>query len=191
MRVPPLPGDLWGEKENTALRGLLPRGRRNPEGAGVALSTLIRHPDLTEAFLGFNVYLLFRSTLPPRLRELAILRVARRCDCAYEWTHHAQMAVQQMGLTEAEVEAAGEGRADGALEQAVLRAVDELGDGADLSDATWAALSEHLDERQRMDLVFTIGAYTMLASAFNAFGVRPEHEPLAHETFGAQPEHER
>ena len=32
-------------------------------------------------------------------------------------------------------------------------------DNYELSDATWAALGDHLDERQRMDLVFTIGCY--------------------------------
>ena len=38
------------------------------------------------------------------------------------------------------------------------------------------ALSEHLDERQRMDLVFTIGCYGALAMAINTFGVEtPKH----------------
>jgi hypothetical protein len=32
-------------------------------------------------------------------------------------------------------------------------------------------LSEHLDRRQLMDLVFTIGAYDLLAMAFNTFGL--------------------
>lgn len=175
MRTPPLPGDQWGEEEDAALAGMLPRRLRNPEGAGNALGTLIRHPELTKAFLGLNVHLLFRSTLPPRLRELAILRIARRRDCSYEWLHHVLVAAKE-GMTEAEIEAAGEGRADGELERAVLRAVDELDGDSNLSDPTWAELSEHLDERQRMDLIFTIGTYITLSIAFNTFGVRPEHE---------------
>ncbi len=174
-RVPPLPEDQWDEEVDAALSGMLPRKRRNPRDAGNALGTLVRHPDLTRSFLGFNIHLLFRSTLPPRLRELAILRVAKRRGCTYEWVHHLEMAAQE-GLTATEIEDAGEGRAEDALEHAVLRAVDELDADSDLSDATWAALCEHLDERQRMDLVFTIGAYTMLAMAFNALGVQPEHE---------------
>ena len=35
---------------------------------------------------------------------------------------------------------------------------------------------EHLDERQRMDLVFTIGCYGALAMAINTFGVEPDQE---------------
>jgi hypothetical protein len=43
-----------------------------------------------------------------------------------------------------------------------------------VSASTWSQLAASLDERQLMDLVFTVGAYALLAMAFNAFGVRPE-----------------
>ena len=90
MRVPPLPADQWDEAVDHALAGMLPEERRNPADAGNILATLVRHPDLTRAFLRFNVHLLFSSTLPPRLRELAILRVAHRHHCDYEWVHHVK-----------------------------------------------------------------------------------------------------
>jgi AhpD family alkylhydroperoxidase len=173
MRLAPLPDDEWDERARGALAGLVPEHRRNVRGAGNALATMVRHPDLAEAFLAFNGHLLLRSTLPARLREVAILRVARRAGCAYEWAHHTRMAAKA-GLSEAEIEAAGRGTATGAAERAVLAAVDELDQGANLSDGVWAALGEHLDERQRMDLVFTVGGYRMLAMAFNTFGVEPE-----------------
>lgn len=175
MRLSPLPAEEWGDPARAAVAGLLPEGRRNPLGAGNALATLVRHPDLAKAFLAFNSHLLMHSTLPPRLRELAILRVAHRRGCAYEWTHHVRIGMKA-GLSEAEIEAAGQGKATDELEIAVLTAVDELDDDSALSDRTWATLGEHLDERQRMDLVFTIGCYCLLAMAFNTFGIEPEHE---------------
>jgi AhpD family alkylhydroperoxidase len=174
-RLAPLPPEQWDERARAALAGLVPEHRRNPRGAGNALSTLVRHPDLAEAFLTFNTYLLARNTLPPRVRELAILRVARRRGCAYEWIHHKRMA-GRAGLSEAEIEAAGNGKAAGEFDAAVLAAVDELDDDSTVSDQTWATLGAHLDERARMDLVFTIGAYCLLAMAFNTFGVEPEQE---------------
>lgn len=76
MRLAPLPAEEWDEAVNDALALLLPAERRNPSDAGDALATLVRHPKLTRAFLRFNGHLLHGSTLPPRLRELAILRVA-------------------------------------------------------------------------------------------------------------------
>ncbi|MEV5849726.1 carboxymuconolactone decarboxylase family protein [Streptomyces sp. NPDC051985] len=174
-RLPPLPDDQWDDRTREVLAALLPRRMRNAEAAGNAMSTLVRHPDLTAAFLPYSTYLLVGSTLPDRLRELVVLRVARRRNCAYEWAHHV-LAAQQCGLTEAEIEAAGQGKADDPLESTVLRAVDELEDGSDMSDDTWAALTEHLDERQLMDLVFTVGTYALMATAFNTFGIRPEHD---------------
>jgi AhpD family alkylhydroperoxidase len=174
-RLPPLPDDQWDDRTRAALAGTLPRSRQNAREAGNALATMVRHPDLAKAFLTFNMHLLFRSSLPPRLRELTILRVARRRGCTYEWVHHVRMATE-IGLSEAEIEAAGDGKAAGELEIAVLAAVDELDDTSTLSDGTWATLREHLEEPQVMDLVFTVGAYCLLAMAFNTFGVEPEHE---------------
>ncbi|MCY0726072.1 hypothetical protein OVW19_30475, partial [Klebsiella pneumoniae] len=54
---------------------------------------------------------------------------------------------------------------------AMLRAVDELVEHALISDGTWAVLAASLDEQQLMDLVFTVGAYDLLAMAFRTFAV--------------------
>lgn len=175
MRLTPLPAEQWDDEVQLALKGMLPRDRQNPEGAGTALSTLVRHPDLTKAYLGFNVYLLFRSTLPARVREVAVLRVAHRRDCTYEWEHHVEMAKAE-GLTDADVEAIRNGEANDEFDRLILKATDELEEKSNLTDETWAELGEHLTERQRMDFVFTVGAYGMLAMAFNTFGVQLENE---------------
>ncbi len=175
MRLPPLPADQWDDRTRGALAALLPRARRNPDGAGPAMSALARHPDLAEAYLGFGVYLLFRSSLPPRVREIAILRIAHRHHCAYEWTHHVAMA-ESNGLTADDIDGIQRGELTAEFDRLLLAAVDELDEKSDLSDTTWAALSDCLDERQRMDLVFTVGGYAMIATAFNTFGIQPEHE---------------
>ena len=175
MRVPPLPAAAWDDTVDHALSGMLPEERRNPARAGNLLSTLVRHPKLTRAFLRFNNHLLFSSTLPPRLRELAVLRVAHLSNCEYEWRHHVTMG-REAGLTDDVIDGIQRGETSDELDRAVLRAVDELQDKSNVSDATWAALSEDLDERQRMDLVFTIGCYGALAMAINTFGVEPDQE---------------
>jgi alkylhydroperoxidase family enzyme len=175
VRVPPLPADKWDDAVDHALSGMLPAERRNPSSAGNLLATLVRHPELTRAFLRFNNHLLFSSTLPPRLRELAILRVAHVHGSEYEWRHHVRMG-REVGLTDDVIDGIKRGEATHELDRAVLCAVDELQEKSTISDATWTALSEHLDERQRMDLVFTIGCYGALAMAINTFGVEPDQE---------------
>jgi 4-carboxymuconolactone decarboxylase len=175
VRVPPLPADEWDDQVDHALSGMLPAERRNPADAGNLLATLVRHPKLTRAFLRFNNHLLFSSTLPPRLRELAVLRVAHLHSCEYEWRHHVVMG-REVGLTDEDIDGIRRSEATDELDRAVLNAIDELGEKSTVCDATWAALSEHLDERQRIDLVFTIGCYGALAMAINTFGVEPDQE---------------
>jgi 4-carboxymuconolactone decarboxylase len=173
VRLAPLPAEEWDDDVRKALSVMLPEERLNPEGAGTALSTLARHPSLTKAFLRFSNHLLFRSTLDPQMRELAILRIAHRRKCEYEWTHHAFIGKAE-GLTDERIASGASGDASNDLDQLILNAVDELDGDSEISDGTWAALSEHLTERQRMDLVFTIGGYGLMAMAYNTFGIAPE-----------------
>ena len=63
LRLTPLPADEWDDRARAALASLIPAERANPTGAGNVLSTLVRHPDLTRAYLPFNAYLLNGSTL--------------------------------------------------------------------------------------------------------------------------------
>lgn len=173
MRLPPLPADQWDEATHKALSAM-----RDP-AANNALSTFAHHPALAKAFLRFNVHLLTSSPLPARVRELAILRVAHRRDCAYEWSHHVRMAKDE-GITDDQIAAVKNGEAADPFDRAVITAVDELEEKSQMSDETWAALGERLDDQQRMDFVFTVGCYTTLAMAFNTFGVQLEHADQNH-----------
>ncbi|MBJ7338315.1 carboxymuconolactone decarboxylase family protein [Mycolicibacterium sp.] len=171
MRLPPLPAAEWDDAVLGALR-LMPEERRNPAAAGNAIATFVNHPELTRSYLTFSFYLLTRSSLVPRLRELAVLRIAHLTACAYEWDEHVAIG-QKAGLTLKDIDALQRGEAIDEFDRTVLTAVDELVEDTRLSDATWAALGERMDKRQLMDFVFTVGGYHMLAMALNTFGVEP------------------
>ena len=49
------------------------------------------------------------------------------------------------------------------LEAAILRATDELIHDGVIGTDTWALLSSDLDDQQLLDLIFTVGAYDVLA----------------------------
>lgn len=173
-RVTPLPDGEWNERTAKALSPLLPADRANPRDAGELLATLLRHPPLTRAYLTFNAHLLISSTLSPRVREIAILRTAVHRRSEYLWDHHVPLATRA-GLTDEEIESIRTSASHDVVDRLVLDVVDEMERDDTLSDETWAALSEHFDEPQRMDLVFTVGAYNTLAVAVNVFGVVEEH----------------
>jgi alkylhydroperoxidase family enzyme len=184
-RIAPLPPEQWSDEVRAGIAALRPpdarhslrRRKGGPKGLN-ALGTLARHPALTHAFHTFNGHILFTSTLTPRQRELLVLRVAKVRDAAYEWEQHVILA-SEAGLDDEEIARIAEGpRASGwtQLDAAMLRAVDELVADAMITDATWAVLAETYDEHQLMDLVFTVGAYDLLAMAFRSFGVELDED---------------
>jgi 4-carboxymuconolactone decarboxylase len=174
LRVGPLPAEEWDDRTRAVLASLIPAARANPGGAGNVLSTLVRHPELTGAYLPFNAYLLNGSTLSPRTREVALLRVVYRRDCDYLWSHHLPIA-RRAGLDDRDIDDIRDGKLGIATDQAVLAAVDDLIDRGTVSSPVWADLGHHFTEQQRMDLIFTIGGYYLLAMAVNTFGVQDEN----------------
>ena len=56
-------------------------------------------------------------------------------------------------------------------ERALLRAADELHNGCDVSDPTWAVLAEHYDAPALVEILFVVGQYTMLSMVANAAGI--------------------
>jgi len=175
-RIQPLPFDEW---DLDAISVVAPGRQLGPSNV---LGLFANHPALAKAFLRYNAYLLGRdSTIPPHIRELAILRVAWRRRCRYEWAQHVRIA-RRAGVTDAEIAmvragadaraGAGDGDAPGhEITALIITAADELDANSGLSDATYQALADKFDDRQLMDLVFTIGTYGLLAMAFNAFGL--------------------
>jgi alkylhydroperoxidase family enzyme len=185
LRITPLPPGQWAPEMREALEAIRPPVPRHPyplrEGRpkGLnALGTLARYPALMRAFNTFNGHVLFASTLSPRQRELLVLRVAALRDSTYEWAQHAVLA-WDAGLEPDEIARIAQGaEAPGwsPLDKAMLRASDELVRDAKVADETWQTLAGELDEHQLMDLVFTVGAYDLLAMAFRSFGVELDED---------------
>lgn len=136
-------------------------------------ATLAHHPDLLRRWLVFGNHVLGKSTLSPRQRELLILRTGFLCRAEYEWAQHARIA-RLSDISEAEIRRVIDGPdAPGwsQLESALLRAADELHADSCVTDGTWEVLARHLDKRQLLDVVFTVGQYTLVSMALNTFGV--------------------
>ena len=89
--------------------------------------------------VGLGTAILGRQKLSPKLRELAILRVAalERGDIAAD--------------------------AFDPLERAVLRFATEVVRDVRASEATFAALAQHLSAREIVELIVTVGYYMMIA----------------------------
>ncbi len=138
--------------------------------------TLAHHPKLMTRWLVFGNHILAKSSLSPRDRELAILRVGWICKAEYEFAQHRAIALDS-DISEEEIERVTRGpEADGwtECEVALLRATDELVGDAFVSDDTWKALGAFYTKEQLLDLVFTVGQYNLVSMALNTLGVQIE-----------------
>ncbi len=117
--------------------------------------------------------LLARTRLSPKLRELAILRVAGLTGSEYEWTQHQAIA-RQAGVSPQQIEAVScwKDSADfNAEERAVLQYTDEVAQQVTVKDETFAELRRDLDEQCTVDLTLAIGFWGMVARLLVALQV--------------------
>lgn len=171
-RIAPLPLDRLSAEQRALIAS-----RVEPDGSVMNLySTLIANPRLYGPRLRFGSYLQRDSLLDAETRELLILRTAWNIRTAYEWAHHEGPA-RTAGLTDAHLAAIPRGPGDpvwSPRQRAVLAAADELRREAFISEATWSHLAEYFSTKQRIEIVYTVGGYTMTGLAINSFGIQTE-----------------
>jgi 4-carboxymuconolactone decarboxylase len=139
--------------------------------------TLVHAPTALGRFVEWGAYVLSRrNSLPAREREIVILRTGFLCRSGYEFAQHSEIG-RRAGLTAEEIAAIKVG-ADAPnwnpADASLIRAADELLRDHFISDATWAQLTYHFDQKQCMDVVFTVAQYTQVSMLLNTFGVQLE-----------------
>lgn len=176
-RIPPLEPEQWTATQSEAL-GMdikdLQASIGSPGKVFNIVKTLIRYPELFKAWLGFANHVLFNSSLSPRDREIVILRIGWLCQSGYEFGQHIIIG-RDAGLNDNEIKAIAEGANASnwsAAEQALIKATDELHADAFIGDATFTELQQYFDEKQVLDVVFTVGQYNMVSMALNTTGVQ-------------------
>ncbi len=128
-------------------------------------------PAIGRALQALGAAIRFESGLDDRMRELAILLVAARWDCAFELEAHEAVG-RAVGLTDAELAAlrAGDVSMFAADEAIAGRVVIQLLDG-DLDDEAWAVASTALGESVVFELSTLVGYYATLALQLRVFRV--------------------
>src|ERR1041384_964069 len=99
-RLAPLQPDELSDFQRELLTGVAVDGAANISAANI-FATLVRHPGLFRHWLPFGGKLL-SGKLPPRDREILILRTGWLCQSEYEWGQHVVIG-QHAGVTDEEV----------------------------------------------------------------------------------------
>ena len=173
-RIPPLVLEDCDDAQKEVLKAwTLPNGRIYN-----LFLTTARHPDLLRRWYPYGMHVMVKSTLPPRDRELVIMRVSVLNNSEYEWAHHARIS-HDIGIGDEELARVVRGPDDAEwepFERSLLRAVDEMKRDTNLSDEVWAELRERYDDKQMMDLIHTFGAYNLVSMSLNIFRVQVESD---------------
>ena len=112
---------------------------------------LVRHPGAYRVFVPYIDKVIRGSNLPPRDREILIIRTLALSGDVYEAHHHASIA-RKSGMTELQIEAvrAGDASRLSTLDGLLIAAPEELIRQHRISDSTWQGLSQHYSAQQLM-----------------------------------------
>jgi len=132
-------------------------------------SALLYSPEMGDAAQELGARVRFKNSLPEKLKELAILTVARFWTAQYEWYAHRRLALEA-GLDGAIIDAIAAGKRPASMtaeETAIYAFATELLETREVSDATFAAVKERFGEKGVIDLICTMGYYTLVSMTLN------------------------
>jgi 4-carboxymuconolactone decarboxylase len=167
-RFGPLPLDAMTAEQRAVADAILAGPRSMSTGLRGPFEALLRSPGLADAAQHLGEQIRFRSSLPARLNELAIILCARRWTAQFEWFAHRQLAIDA-GLDPAVADAIAAGERpvlddDGA---AVLDFASQLLEEGSVDDERFAAVVDRWGQRGAMDLIGAVGYYTLVSFVLN------------------------
>jgi 4-carboxymuconolactone decarboxylase len=151
--------------------------RAGPRGAVPWIFHLfLESPGLAAKVQELGAFCRYRTGLPPRLSELAILIVARHWRAEYEWRIHRGEALKA-GLAEPDIAALEAGRRPDFSDRDAALVYDfatAFFRAHDVPDAIFAEAVERFGRRAVVELTGILGYYSMLAVAIRVFRLPPE-----------------
>ena len=166
-RIPAVTRDEVKEE----LRAIFDEVTSGAGGVGTGPMSVLKHsPELARRALPLFSYVRNESTVPKKLRELAMLVTARSMDCPYIWNAHAGLAREE-GLPDALIDALRDHQPLPPMppeQAAVIAYGTELFQTRRVSPETFQAVLDRLGPQGLVELTSLIGFYTMLAFNANA-----------------------
>jgi alkylhydroperoxidase family enzyme len=138
--------------------------------------TVAHAPRLLRRFVALADECRNGTALDPKLRELALMTVGRITGAEYEFVHHWNMA-SRLGVRREQLEQLADYAASPAFdahERAVMRYAEEATRNVRVSELTFDALREFLDNQRIMELVMNVAFYNSVARVIVPCGVELE-----------------
>jgi 4-carboxymuconolactone decarboxylase len=130
----------------------------------------LHNPELSDKWQQLGELLRYRTSLPLRLSELAILVTAKYHRCDYEWVMHEDVA-RQAGLAEAVIASIKQGQRPNFSHRedaAIYDYCAELFETKFVSDAVYQRALDVIAARGIVELTALVGYYAMVAMSVSA-----------------------
>ncbi len=177
QRFKPIPLESLTAEQRVLADGIRsgPRGAvknsaaATPGPLGGPFNVWLRSPDIGNIIQSLGAAIRFRSSLPTKLNELAIIVTARHWMAQYEWIAHHRLALEA-GLDPAIGEDVAQGRRPAKMsddEAIVYDFSRELHETHGVDDATYKRMLDRFGERGVMDLIAVNGYYGLVSMTLN------------------------
>jgi 4-carboxymuconolactone decarboxylase len=170
---------------NDAQRTLLEALRAGPRGNSITprgpFAVWMHAPEFGDLAQKVGAHCRYKTALPPRLSEFAILCTARLWRAQYEWFAHAPMAANG-GVKPKTIQDLRAGRNPKSApkdERAIYDFVQELYKTKRVSERTYKRVHAFLGDGAMVELVGILGYYVMISMTLNVFRMMPpQHAAL-------------
>jgi 4-carboxymuconolactone decarboxylase len=164
---------------NEAQRALLEAIRSGPRGKSITprgpFAVWLHAPEFGHLAQTLGGHCRYKTALPPRLSEFAILCTARLWRAQYEWFAHAPMA-EKAGVTLktiANLRAGREPKSAPKDERAIHAFIRELYKTNRVNDGTYKRVHASLGDTGMVELVGILGYYVLISMTLNVFRMMP------------------
>ncbi len=137
---------------------------------------LLHSPEVARGWLSHLTGIRQRSTLPGKLREMVIMRIAILNGAPYEADQHAPIALKE-GMTQGQLDALDQWEASTVFdeqERAVLAYTDAMTRRVHVPEEVFAAVKPHFDAKRLIELTATIATYNMVARFLEALEIHSD-----------------
>jgi 4-carboxymuconolactone decarboxylase len=185
-KMPPSRVAILAEDQLSPIqRALLDSIRSGPRGASTTIrgpfAVFLHAPAFGELAQQLGGYCRFKTAVPPRLSEFAILVTAKLWQAQYEWFAHVPMA-ERAGVALETIRDLYRGRPPKSApkdERAIYDFIQELYKTRRVSDKNFKRVSAILGDAATIELVGILGYYVLISMILNVFRMSPpEGEPL-------------
>jgi alkylhydroperoxidase family enzyme len=183
MRVPYAPKEAPTEEARPVYERIA--ARRHPRPLIPLDLALLHNPSVADGWNSFIGAIRTKTSVPDKLKELAIARIAALNGAVHEWDIHAALAVKAgvsndvmevvftlpfVGRGEDKTESGELGKLS-AEERAVLEYTDQMTVGVQVDDGVSERLREVLGDTKTVELTATVAAYNCVSRFLVALDV--------------------